>query len=90
MALSAAYLNPRRAEELARLRRILALEGMAAAGKSQRQIAEPLGITQPAVFGSVARDEARQDSIIDLLVEAPEGTASSEFDDDIRREAVLL
>lgn len=119
MTLSAEYLSARRAEQLARLRRILALEGMTAAGMSQRQIAESLGITQPAVsqqlkvapdrgelhpsdllqaaapvlkalagehgytrlavFGSIARDEARQDSDIDLLVEAPEGTSSFEF-----------
>lgn len=32
-----------------------------------------------AVFGSVARREARPDSDIDLLVEAPEGTSSFGF-----------
>src|SRR5665811_1500211 len=92
---------------------------MGASGMSQRQIAQVLGITQPAVsqqlkfapdlndvhpetlvqaaapilkaladehgftrlavFGSVARHEARQDSDIDLLVEAPEGTSSFGF-----------
>lgn len=31
------------------------------------------------MFGSVARREAGQDSDIDLLVEAPEGTSSFEF-----------
>ena len=89
---------------------------MVAAGMSQRQIADAVGITQPAVsqqlkfapesndvhpdvlveaaapilkalaaesgysrlavFGSIARHEARKDSDIDLLVEAPEGTSS--------------
>jgi predicted nucleotidyltransferase len=92
---------------------------MVATGMSQRQIAEALGITQPAisqqlkfapeldevhpevlveaaapilkalaeehgysrlaVFGSVARHQARTDSDIDLLVEAPEGTSSFGF-----------
>ncbi|MEP7036165.1 MAG: nucleotidyltransferase family protein, partial [Actinomycetota bacterium] len=32
-----------------------------------------------AVFGSVARGEARQDSDIDLLVDAPPGTSSFAF-----------
>jgi len=31
------------------------------------------------VFGSIARGEARQDSDIDLLVDAPPGTSSFEF-----------
>jgi len=31
------------------------------------------------VFGSVARQQARQDSDIDLIVEAPEGTSSFDF-----------
>lgn len=31
------------------------------------------------MFGSVARHEARKDSDIDLLVEAPEGTSSFDF-----------
>ena len=37
------------------------------------------GTARLAVFGSVARGEARQDSDIDLLVEAPEGTSSFGF-----------
>ena len=92
---------------------------MVATGMSQRQIAEALGITQPAisqqlksapalddvhpevlveaaapilkalaeehgysrlaVFGSVGRHQARKDSDIDLLAEAPEGTSSFGF-----------
>ena len=119
MPLAAEYRDARRSEDIARLRRVLALRAMAATGMSQRQVAEALGITQPAVsqqlkfapelndvhpetlleaaapilkalageqgftrlavFGSVARHQARQDSDIDLLVEAPEGTSSFGF-----------
>jgi len=119
MTLLAEYRDARRHEDAARLRRVLALRAMVATGMSQRQIAEALGITQPAVsqqlkfapelddihpevlleaaaailkalaaehgysrlavFGSVARRQARRDSDIDLLVEAPEGTSSFGF-----------
>jgi len=119
MALVVEYREARHNEDVARLRRVLALRAMAATGMSQREIAAGLGISQPAVsqqlkaaqdlarvhpdvlleaaapvlrrlaeesgfgrlavFGSVARGEARQDSDIDLLVEAPEGTSSFGF-----------
>lgn len=119
MTLVGEYRGARHDEEVARLRRVLALRAMAATGLSQREIAAALGISQPAVsqqlkathdlagvhpedlveaaapvlrrlaeasgfarlavFGSVARGEARQDSDIDLLVEAPEGTSSFGF-----------
>lgn len=49
MALVAEYLDARRDEDIARLRRVLALRAMVAAGMSQRQIAVALGISQPAV-----------------------------------------
>jgi DNA-binding transcriptional regulator LsrR (DeoR family) len=49
MTLLAAYRGARREEDLARLRRVLALRAMAATGMSQREIAAALGITQPAV-----------------------------------------
>ena len=49
MALLAHYRAARRDEDVARLRRVLALRAMGAAGMSQRQIAEAVGITQPAV-----------------------------------------
>ncbi|MCX5044612.1 nucleotidyltransferase domain-containing protein [Aldersonia sp. NBC_00410] len=157
MPLLAEYRRARSDEYVARLRRVLALRAMVATGMSQRQIAEALDISQPAVsqqlkfardlgdvhpevliraaapvlkalavdhgysrlavFGSVARQQARADSDVDLIVEAPEGTSSlafvgfkqliekvlgreidlieygglkPKFDDDIRREAVLL
>jgi len=119
MTLVDEYRDARRDEDVARLRRVLALRAMAAMGTSQRQIAEVLGISQPAVsqqlkfapelsgvhpevlleaaapvvkalaeergyrnlavFGSVARREARDDSDIDLIVESPEGTSSFDF-----------
>jgi predicted nucleotidyltransferase len=119
MRVAEAYRAARRDEELARLRRVLALRAMAAEGMTQKQIAECLGISQPAVsqqlkaspdlrdvhpevlveaagpvlaavaekhgyarlaaFGSVARGHARQDSDIDLVVEAPDGTSTFAF-----------
>jgi len=119
MTLLAEYRDARRNEDIARLRRAIALRAMLATGMSQRQIAEALGISQPAVsqqvkfspdlmgvhpevllqaaapvlkalaaehgytglaaFGSVGRRQARQDSDIDLLVEAPGGTSSFGF-----------
>ncbi|MFC5728045.1 MULTISPECIES: nucleotidyltransferase domain-containing protein [Nocardioides] len=119
MELLADYLGARHDEDVARLRRVLALRAMVATGMSQREIATALGISQPAVsqqlrtasdlssvhpeklieaaapvlrrlaedagygrlavFGSVARRQAGQESDIDLLVEAPEGTSSFEF-----------
>ena len=119
MDLMDVFRDARRAEDIARLRRVLALRSLVATGVSQRQIAEAAGISQPAVsqqlkfapdlddihpevlieaaapilkalgadsgysrlavFGSVARGQAHQDSDIDLLVEAPEGTSSFGF-----------
>ena len=49
MGLLDVYRDTRRDEELARLRRILALRAMVATGMSQRVIADTLGISQPAV-----------------------------------------
>jgi predicted nucleotidyltransferase len=45
-----------------------------AGGVILKQLAEQRGFTDLAVFGSVARREARPDSDIDLLVRPPEGT----------------
>ena len=49
MTLLSAYRDARHDEDIARLRRVLALRAMVASGLSQREIAEALGITQPAV-----------------------------------------
>ncbi|TXJ05548.1 MAG: ArsR family transcriptional regulator [Aeromicrobium sp.] len=119
MTLLAEYRGARHDEDVARLRRVLALRAMVTSGMSQRQIAEAVGISQPAVsqqlkfapelgevhpevlleaaapilkalaadhgytrlsvFGSVARSQARSDSDIDLIVEAPDGTSMFGF-----------
>ena len=119
MDLLTVYADARRDEEVARLRRVLALRALVAAGMSQRLIGEAVGITQPAVsqqlkhatglgdvhpellveaaapvltavaadhkytrlavFGPVARGEARQATVIDLVVEPPAGTAANDF-----------
>lgn len=119
MTLLAEYRDAQREEGVARLRRALALRAMVATGMSQRQVAEALGISQPAVsqqlkfapeldgvhpevlldaaapilkavaaehgysglavLGSAARHQARPDSDIDLLVEAPDGTSTFGF-----------
>ena len=52
---------------------------MAAAASILKALAGEHGYTRLAVFGSVARHQARQDSDIDLLVEAPGGTSSFGF-----------
>jgi predicted nucleotidyltransferase len=49
MSLLAAYRSARREEGIARLRRLLVLRAMVATGMSQREIADALGVTQPAV-----------------------------------------
>ncbi len=49
MTLVTEYKLAGRTAELARLRRVLALRAMAATGMSQREIAEALGVSQPAV-----------------------------------------
>ena len=48
MSLAVEYREARRDEDLARLRRVLALRAMVAMGMCQRQSAEALGISQPS------------------------------------------
>lgn len=50
-----------------------------AAAPVLRRLAEDAGYMRLAVFGSVARGEATEDSDIDLLVEAPAATSSFGF-----------
>jgi len=49
MSLLAEYQEARREEDIARVRRLLALRALAATGMSQREIAEAVGISQPAI-----------------------------------------
>ncbi|MEO8409313.1 MAG: nucleotidyltransferase family protein [Propionivibrio sp.] len=46
-------------------------------GKSKRELSARYGVTRLALFGSMARDAARADSDIDILV-AFDGAATSE------------
>lgn len=50
-----------------------------AAAPILKALAAEHGYTRLAVFGSVARREAREDSDIDLIVEAPDGTSMFGF-----------
>ena len=50
-----------------------------AAASVLNALADERGYRKLAVFGSVARKEARVDSDIDLLVEPPEGSSSFDF-----------
>ena len=70
MTLVAEYRAARREEDVARLRRALVLRAMVASGMTQRQIAEDLGVSQPAVSQQLkaARDLAAADP--QVLVEA--------------------
>jgi uncharacterized protein len=60
----------RRDEDVARLRRVLALRAMAATGMSQRQIAEALDVTQPAVSQQLKFAPSLDDVHPEVLVEA--------------------
>ena len=70
MTLVAEYRAARREEDVARLRRALVLRAMVASGRTQRQIAEDLGVSQPAVSQQLkaARDLVAADP--QVLVEA--------------------
>jgi uncharacterized protein len=48
------YREAQRGEELARLRRVVALRAMVSTGMTQREVAEALGISQPAVSQQLA------------------------------------
>jgi uncharacterized protein len=118
MSLVLEYQCARHQEDVAKLRRALALRALVVTGSSQREIADALGVSQPAVsqqlkgamhatqvppealleaaapilvdvarsqgfarlavFGSVARTQARPDSDIDLIVEPPKGAGIKE------------
>jgi uncharacterized protein len=70
MSLPAEYRVARRDEDVARLRRALALRAMVATGMSQRQIAGALGITQPAVSQQIKFAPEVGDVHPEVLLEA--------------------
>ena len=49
MSLVLDYRDARRSESVSRLRRVIALRAMLASGKSQREVAASVGLSQPAV-----------------------------------------
>lgn len=70
MDLLSVYAAARRDEEVARLRRVLALRALVASGMSQRLIGEAVGITQPAVSQQLKHATGLGDVHPELLVEA--------------------
>ncbi len=70
MTLLAEYASARRDEDVARLRRAIALRAMVAAGSSQTQIAESLGISQPAVSQQLRHAPDLAGVHPELLIEA--------------------
>lgn len=73
MELVAEYFDARRDEDLARMRRSIALRAMLASGMSQRQVAEELGVSQPAVSQQLrsAPDPMQADPALVLKAAAP-------------------
>lgn len=73
MTLVAEYLEARRSEDVARLRRSIALRAMLASGMSQRHVAEELGVSQPAVSQQLrsAPDPMQVDPALVLQAAAP-------------------
>jgi len=70
MDLLSVYATARRDEEVARLRRVLALRALVASGMSQRLIGEAVGITQPAVSQQLKHATGLGDVHPQLLLEA--------------------
>ena len=56
MALVLEYEKATRLAETARLRRVMAVRALLAEGASQREVAERLGVTQPAISYQVAAE----------------------------------
>jgi predicted nucleotidyltransferase len=70
MGLLAEYRDAKHDEQIARLRRVLTLRAMAATGMSQRQIADALGVTQPAVSQQLKFGPELSDVNPEILLEA--------------------
>lgn len=73
MTLVAEYFEARRSEDVARMRRSIALRAMLASGMSQRQVADELGVSQPAVSQQLrsAPDPTQADPALVLKAAAP-------------------
>ncbi len=70
MTLVDQYRDARRAEDVTRLRRALALRAMVESGMSQRQIAEALGISQSAISQQLAAAPRLDEVHPEVLMEA--------------------
>ena len=70
MSLIDDYNEARSAERAARIRRIVALRAMIASGLTQREIAEQLGITQPAVSQQLHATSELESVTHEFLVKA--------------------
>lgn len=70
MALVAEYRAARHEEDVARLRRVLALRAMVATGMSQREIAANLGISQSAVSQQLKKGHDLAPVHPEVLIEA--------------------
>lgn len=70
MTLVDQYRDARRAEDVTRLRRALALRAMVESGMSQRQIADSLGISQSAISQQLAAAPRLDDVHPEVLLEA--------------------
>ena len=70
MSLLAEYRSARFAEDAARLRRILSLRALLAAGLSQRQVAEALGLSQSAISQQLKHGPNLADISPEVLLEA--------------------
>ncbi|PPF87822.1 Cro/Cl family transcriptional regulator [Subtercola sp. Z020] len=70
MDLANEYTKARHDEQVARLRRALALRAMIADGKSQREVAESLGISQSAVSQQLKTIRDLSTSDPELIIEA--------------------
>ena len=73
MTVLAEYREARRGEDLARLRRVIALRAMLADGMSQQAVADELGVSQPAISQQLhsAPDLGRLDAATVLEAGAP-------------------
>lgn len=70
MTLLTEYRDARRGEDVARLRRAISLRAMVASGVSQREIAEGLGISQPAVSQQLKSAPELESVPAEVLLEA--------------------